>query len=120
MVSIAEGFADAEELQRQFDNSLLNFAGGWHIHPIRDPKPSESDRKSALIGLGERERKLGWRAPSRWVDVILTPDAARGWDAPFATAWATRRLGEWGAVTERVKIEASCRGCVCGTRRGTR
>jgi hypothetical protein len=104
MVSLTEGFAIAEELQRQRQDALVIFCGGWHVHPIRDPRPSPTDRSNALIGLDELERKLGWRAPARWVDLILTPDAARGWDAPYATAWATRRLGEFGSVTERVRV----------------
>jgi hypothetical protein len=107
MVSLTEGFAIGEELSRQHQNALLVFCGGFHTHPIRDATPSPTDRSNALIGLAQLERKLGWRAPSRWLDVILTPDAVRGWDAPFATAWATRRLGEFGSVTERVQIEGS-------------
>jgi hypothetical protein len=106
MVSVSEGFAIGEELARQHDNALLIFSGGWHTHPIPDATPSPADRANALIGLSELERKLDWRAPRRWVDVILTPDAVRGWDAPYATAWATRRLGQFGSVTERVRVES--------------
>jgi hypothetical protein len=105
MVSLTEGFAIAEELQRHRQDALVVFCGGWHIHPIGDARPSPTDRSNALIGLGELERKLGWRAPRRWVDLILVPDAERGWDAPWTTGWATRRLGRFGSVTERVKVE---------------
>jgi hypothetical protein len=105
MISLSEGLADAAELRRQYDDSLVGVVGSWHVHPESDATPSPTDRAHGLLGLSELEREMGWRAPTRWVDVILTPDAARGWDAPFATAWATRRQGQWGSVTERVRIE---------------
>jgi hypothetical protein len=46
MVSLSEGFAIAEELQRQRQDALVIFCGGWHVHPIRDPRPSPTDRSN--------------------------------------------------------------------------
>jgi proteasome lid subunit RPN8/RPN11 len=101
MISVSEGHAIAKELRRSYDDNLIGLVGGWHVHPRPVPEPSETDRENALVGLDDLVERDGWKAPQLWLDVILYPNGD-GWDA---AGWATRRLGEFGSVTEPAAIE---------------
>src|SRR5439155_17620180 len=73
MVSVEEGEAAAEWAARSYDDSLVGVIGGWHCHPVREHRPSEADRESALVALDLLRERHEWRAPSQWLDVICTP-----------------------------------------------
>jgi integrative and conjugative element protein (TIGR02256 family) len=101
MVSLADGYQHAKELKRIYQDDRVSFLGGWHTHPIREPLPSETDRSEGLAGLDQMHRLGTWA--TCWLDLILMPNAHRGWEAPSVRGWATRRT-DWGAVTEPVLV----------------
>jgi integrative and conjugative element protein (TIGR02256 family) len=86
MVSLADGYRHAEELERIYQRDV-SFLGGWHTHPIRQPLPSATDRSEGLAGLDQMHRLGTWA--TCWLDLILMPDVQRGWDAPSIRGWAT-------------------------------
>ena len=101
MVSLADGYQHAKELKRIYQDDGVSFLGGWHTHPIREPLPSTTDRSEGLAGLDQMHRLGTWT--TCWLDLILMPDAQRGWEAPSVRGWATCRT-DWGAVTEPVRV----------------
>ena len=107
MVSVEEGEAAAEWAARSYDDSLVGVIGGWHCHPVREHRPSEADRESALVALDLLRERHEWRAPSQWLDVILYADSIDGWRSPHACAWSTYRRGNGAAVTKPARIEVA-------------
>ena len=102
-----EGEAAAEWAARSYDDSLVGVIGGWHCHPVREHRPSEADRESALVALDLLRERHEWRAPSQWLDVILYADSIDGWRSPRACAWSTYRRGNGAAVTKPARIEVA-------------
>jgi hypothetical protein len=104
-ISLRHGHEIAEELRRNWQDENLGVVGSWHTHPIRDARPSETDRRGALLALDDLQEHRGWRAPRQWIDVIVHPDVRDGWEAPRVVGWATRRL-EWSGsgITEPVHL----------------
>jgi proteasome lid subunit RPN8/RPN11 len=100
-ISMRDAQAQSHELERIYGADVV-LAGGWHTHPRLVREPSETDRSQALSAL-DHLSALRW-APY-WLDLIVVPNAERGWDMPALVGWVTRR-NEWGrAVTEPARIE---------------
>jgi len=104
-VSMGEGHEAGEWIAEYYQDALITFVGGWHTHPVPVREPSTTDRESALVGLDALNARLGWKAPSQWVDLILMSDTRDGWGAPRIAGWATRRIGTFQSVTEPVSVE---------------
>lgn len=100
MVSLADGYQHAKELQRIYQRDV-QFVGGYHTHPIHQPLPSATDRSEGLVALDQAHALGTWTR--YWIDLILMADKERGWSAPLVRGWATRRT-DLGAVTEPVRV----------------